>query len=55
MRNKLNYNINWGEYFRIDSSSPSGLVRIKNRVGRDIEKYNVGTKAFKKDGKPDTW
>lgn len=55
MVSKLNYNLNWGEYFKLDDASPSGLVRIKNKVGKDIKAYNVGYKLFKKNGDSHTW
>ena len=43
------------EYFKLDENSPSGLVRIKNRVGRNINMYNIGTRDFSKNGKPLAW
>lgn len=42
------------DYFKVSSESPSGLVRIKNRVGKDIPEYSVGTKDFK-NGNPTAW
>ena len=53
--NKSDYNKDWSGYFRVDETSPSGLVRIKNRVGKDIEKYNVGNRNFKKNGNAESW
>jgi hypothetical protein len=53
--NMLDYNLNWNEYFELNESSPSGLVRIKNYHGKLIEKYNVGTKMFQKNGDPLGW
>ena len=50
-----NYNQDWAVYFQLDTSSPSGLVRIKNRVGKDIEKYNVGSKMLNKKGVSKGW
>lgn len=47
--------INWEEHFKIDENSPSGLLRIKNRVGKDIEGYPVGTKSFYKKDIPMSW
>ena len=54
MRSK-DYNLNWTEYFKLDEESPSGLVRTRNQYGEVIEKYNVGTKLFRKNGKPCGW
>ena len=55
MRKKLDYNLNWGEYFQIDATSPSGLVRIKNRAGKNIQKYPAGSRLFQKNGQPNGW
>lgn len=55
MRDKLDYNINWGEYFQLDKNSPSGLVRIKNRDGKTINPYVVGIKTFRASGDTTMW
>lgn len=51
----LDYNLNWGESFRLGVISPSGLLKTKSRTGKNIEGYNVGTQFFQKSGKPDSW
>jgi len=50
-----NYNINWSEYFKIDKSSPSGIVRFKNKSGRDVKEYSIGTKLFRENGEVKAW
>ena len=55
MKEKTNYNVDWLEYFVVDESSPSGLCRIKNRVGKDVAKYNVGCQQFTRKVKPHAW
>lgn len=50
-----NYNINWSEYFKIDKFSPSGIVRFKNKSGRDVKEYFVGTKLFRENGEVKAW
>lgn len=52
---KLDYNLNWGEYFQVDEISPSGIVRIKNYLRKDIKKYNAGTKFYRKNGDAQAW
>ena len=53
--NKVNYNINWSEYFCLDESSPSGLSRIRSKHGNLIENQAVGHKHFRKSGDPQSW
>ena len=48
MKQKLDYNLNWGEYFQLNENSTSGLVRIKDYRGKDVKDYNVGTKSYRK-------
>lgn len=55
MKIKLNYNQDWSKYFQLDENSPSGLLRLKNKNGVDIEPYSVGTKLFLKNSKASTW
>jgi len=55
MVKKVNYNINWSEYFQLDTNSPSGLVRIKDCRGKDIKGYPVGNKAYQKEGYHNAW
>ena len=55
MKEKTNYNVDWLGYFVVDESSPSGLCRIKNRVGKDVAKYNVGCQQFTRKVKPHAW
>lgn len=55
MRKFLDYNLNWNEYFRSDPTSPSGIMRIKNRVGKDIEAYVVGTKHYQREFDAHNW
>lgn len=55
IKKRLDYNLNWSEYFQLDTDSPSGLVRIKDRYGKPVEKYNVGTKMFYKTGEANSW
>ena len=55
MRRKLDYNLNWGEYFKIDETSPSGLVRIKTTQGTAISQKSAGTKVLNKSGEPTGW
>lgn len=49
------YNQDWTEYFKVDKNSPSGLLRIKNRVGKSIEGYCVGSRIFRKNGDAVFW
>lgn len=51
----INYNINWGEYFKLDSESPNGLIQIKNRFNNEIKQSRIGTKNFRKNGSPSGW
>lgn len=53
--NIRNYNLDWGEYFRLDETSPSGLVRIRNYLGKTIEKYNVGNRGYYTNGDKSSW
>ena len=55
MKQKLDYNLNWGEYFQLNENSPSGLVRIKDYRGKDVKDYNVGTKSYRKNGDSAAW
>lgn len=50
-----NYNKDWSDCFILDETSPSGLARTRNQYGEVIEKYNVGSKHFKKNNKPHAW
>lgn len=43
----LDYNINWGDYFYEDASSPSGL-RYKNKTSRKAKDSAAGTLSFQK-------
>lgn len=52
---KLDYNIDWSEYFRLDVESPSGLTRIKGKRGNKIKPYFVGTKIFSPNKNPIGW
>ena len=49
------YNLNWSEYFQLDDTSPSGLVRIKSKWGNTIEKCYVGTRNLSKNGDNSFW
>lgn len=53
--NRLDYDLNWGEYFQVDELSPSGIVRVKNYLRKNINKYSVGTKFFRKNGDAQAW
>ena len=55
MKDKLNYNLEWSDYFKLDETSPSGLSRIRNRVGKSIQPYYIGTRCFKRSGRPQGW
>jgi len=55
MKQKLDYNLKWAEYFQLDKSSPSGLVRIRDFRGKSIDKYPVGTCLFRKNGTALAW
>ena len=55
IKKRLDYNLNWSEYFQLDTDSPSGLVRIKDRYGKLVDKYNAGTKMFYKTGEANSW
>lgn len=55
MKVKLDYNINWSKYFRLNAESPSGLLRIKDYRDKDIEGYPVGSQNFRKNGEADAW
>lgn len=55
MRNKRDYNQDWSEYFKVDEKSPSGLMRVKNRVGKGIKEYAVGTQAYSEKGAAHSW
>jgi len=54
-KHKLNYNQNWNTIFEVNESSPSGLTRIRNKHGIQIEAVNTGTKKFGKNGEPKSW
>lgn len=49
--NKLDYNLNWGESFKIDKESPSNLLRINS----NNTYYPVGYQEFQKNLKPAGW
>lgn len=49
---KLDYNLDWSSYFQLDDISPSGLIRIKNKGGKNVDGYAVGTPEFTKNGYP---
>ena len=49
------YNLDWNEYFRLDETSPSGLVRIKDRYQNNLDGYPVGHKQFRKNGESMAW
>lgn len=51
MNVRLEYNLNWSEYFQLNETSPSGLVRINKAK----EKISVGTKIYQKNGNPAAW
>ena len=53
--NTKNYNLNWSDFFQIDEMSPSGLVRIRSKCGKSIQKCNVGHKQLRKNGKVMSW
>ena len=55
MRQKLNYNLDWGKYFRLDIESSSGLLRIRDYRGKSIEGYEAGHKNFKNNGDAIGW
>ena len=38
---KLDYNIDWSEYFKLDVESPSGLTRIKGKRGNKIKPNKI--------------
>lgn len=43
------------EYFRLDETSPSGLVRIRSKWNNPIPSQNVGVKSFETNGDPNGW
>lgn len=55
MLQKLNYNLNWSEYFQTDAASESGLVRIRNRYSELVNPCTAGSKIFRANGNPKTW
>lgn len=55
MKEELDYNKDWSEYFRVDAESPSGLVKIKSITGKVINKFNIGTRKFNKNKKTSGW
>lgn len=55
MKQKLDYNLDWGEYFKLDELSPSGIVRIKTTQGKVILPTIVGTMQLKINGEPHCW
>lgn len=55
MKNKLNYNIDWGQYFELNSESPSGIQRNKDINGRPFRKVRFGNKHYQVSGKPHAW
>lgn len=55
MKQRLDYNLNWGEYFRADTNSPSGLIRFKNYHNIYIDEYNVGNKIYQRNGDALAW
>ena len=50
-----NYNLNWSEYFQLDDTSPSGLVRIKTKYGNDMKATPIGSKTYSDSGEPTAW
>lgn len=54
MKNKLNYSLEWEEYFQIDRTSPSGLICIKSN-GKGITNHAVGSKRYGNKGYPLAW
>lgn len=55
MNERLNYNLNWDEYFRIGDVANSGLIRIKNSYNNSTESFSIGTRLFQRNGDPRAW
>jgi hypothetical protein len=55
MKEKLDYNKDWSEYFSLDTDSPSGLVRIRDNRGKSVVKFNIGTMAYRENFEPRSW
>ena len=43
------------DYFKLDENSPSGLVRIKSKLGKPVTFKNVGTMERDEHGFPKCW
>jgi len=50
MKQKVDYNLNWSNYFILDSTSPSGLSRIKNKQGKEIKNAKQEENVLKRMG-----
>lgn len=55
MKEKLEYNQDWSKFFQVKQDCSSGLVRIKDKFGRDVKSYLAGKKCFGKNGSPLAW
>jgi len=55
MITKLDYNQDWEGQFKLDETSPSGLVRIKSKFGNSIKNTPVGLRTFSFVNKPTGW
>lgn len=49
------YNQELSQYFRVDETSPSGLVKIVNNVGKPVKGFNIGSKRLQTNGQPRGW
>ena len=52
---QLDYNLNWREYFKLDESSPSMLVRTRSWRGNKIKEISAGFRGIQKNGKAVGW
>jgi len=55
MKQKIDYNVDWSKYFKVDIDSPSGLTRINDDAGKAIKPRHIGYQKFRKNGKSSTW
>lgn len=55
MITKLDYDQDWEGQFKLDETSPSGLVRIKSKFGNSIKNTPVGLRNFGSFNKPTGW
>ena len=54
-KKKLDYNLRWDDYLKLEDSSPSGLVWINRSRNIFTENQPAGSKKFRKNGDARAW